>query len=217
MIVDLNLQDKTVIVIGGGNEAQKRINSLLKQDCKILVISDSVNTEIKKLAKTKKIKLKKQKIQDIKFISKFKPNMIITTTNDKKINQKIINAAKKKRIIVYSSDNPENSDFLNPAIINFENMIQIAIFTGGQSPAMSKKIKSKSEETFKRLITKEDIAQIKIQKIARKIAKETISTQTQRRECLHNIMTDNEIDQLIKDGQMKKAEKRASIILRNWK
>jgi len=217
MIVDLNLQDKTVIVIGGGNEAQKRINSLLKQDCKILVISDSVNTEIKKLAKTKKIKLKKQKIQDIKFISKFKPNMIITTTNDKKINQKIINAAKKKRIIVYSSDNPENSDFLNPAIINFENMIQIAIFTGGQSPAMSKKIKSKSEETFKRLITKEDIAQIKIQKIARKIAKETISTQTQRRECLHNIMTDNEIDQLIKDGQMKKAEKRAITILRNWK
>jgi precorrin-2 dehydrogenase/sirohydrochlorin ferrochelatase len=30
-------------------------------------------------------------------------------------------------------------------------------------------------------------------------------------------MTDNEIDQLIKDGQVKKAEKRAITILRNWK
>jgi len=39
MIVDLNLHDKIVIVIGGGNEAQKRINSLLKQNCDILVIS----------------------------------------------------------------------------------------------------------------------------------------------------------------------------------
>jgi len=217
MIVDLNIQDKTIIVIGGGKEAQKRINSLIKQDCKIIVISDSINTEIAKLSKAKKIKFEKQKIQNVKFISKFKPDLIITTTNDKKINQKIIDAAKKKKIITYSSDNPEDSDFSNPAIINFEDIIQIAIFTGGQSPLISKKIKAKSEEIFKKVISKEDIAQIKIQKIARRMAKETIPTQIQRREYLHSIMTDNEIDQLIKDNQMKKAEKRAITILRNWK
>ncbi len=217
MIIDLNLHDKTVIVIGGGNEAQKRINSMLKQDCKIIVISECVNSQINKLVKAKKITLKKQKIQDTKFILKFKPYMIITTTNNKKINQKIINSAKRNKIIAYSSDNPEESDFSNPAIIDFENLIQIAIFTGGRSPAMSKKIKTKSEKIFKKIITKEDIAQIKIQKIARKLAKETIPTQTQRREYLHSIMIDNEIDQLIKDHQIKKAEKRAITILRNWK
>jgi precorrin-2 dehydrogenase/sirohydrochlorin ferrochelatase len=217
MIVDLNLHDKTVIVIGGGNEAEKRINSLLKQDCKIIVISDCVNSQINKLVKAKKITLKKQKIQDTKFILKFKPYMIITTTNNKKMNQKIINSAKRNKIIAYSSDNPEESDFSNPAIIDFENLIQIAIFTGGRSPAMSKKIKTKSEEIFKKIITKEDIAQIKIQKIARKLAKETIPTQTQRREYLHSIMIDNKIDQLIKDHQIKKAEKRAITILKNWK
>ena len=217
MIVDLNLHDKIVIVIGGGNEAQKRINSLLKQGCKILVISDSVNSQINKLVKAKKIKLKKQKIHDTKFISKFKPNMIITTTNDQSLNQKIINSAKKRKIIVYSSDNPEDSDFSNPAIIDFENIIQIAIFTGGRSPAMSKKIRIQSEKIFKKIITKEDIAQIKIQKIARKLAKEIIPTQTQRKEYLRSIMNDNEVEQLIKDGQLKKAERRAITILRNWK
>ena len=217
MIVDLNLHDKTVIVIGGGNEAQKRINSLIKQDCEILVISDSVNSQINKLVKAKKIKLKKQKVHDTKFISKLKPNMIITTTNDKNLNQKIINSAKKSKIIAYSSDNPEGSDFSNPAIIDFENIIQIAIFTGGRSPAMSKKIRIQSEKIFKKIITKEDIAQIKIQKIARKLAKESIPTQTQRREYLRGIMVDNEIDQLIKDGQLKKAERRIITILRDWK
>ncbi|MDH3855798.1 MAG: bifunctional precorrin-2 dehydrogenase/sirohydrochlorin ferrochelatase [Nitrosopumilus sp.] len=217
MIIDLNLQDKKIIIIGGGKEAQKRINSILKQGCDITVISDTVNSQINKLINTKKIKLIKQKITDTKFISKLKPNMIITTTNDKKINKKIINDAKRKKIIVYSSDNPEDSDFSNPSIIDFENIVQIAIFTGGKSPIMSKKIKDRSEKIFKKIITKEDIAQIKIQKIARKIAKETIPTQEQRKECLRSIINDNEIDQLIKDGQMKKAEKRASIILRNWK
>ena len=217
MIVDLNLQSKKIIIVGGGSEAQKRINSLLKQECDIIIIADSVNSQIAKLAKTKKIKIIKQKISDTKFILKLKPYLIITTTNDRKINQKIINTAKKKGIIVYSSDNPENSDFSNPAIIDFENIIQIAIFTGGKSPAMSKKIKEKSEKALKKIITKEDIVQIKIQKIARELAKEVIPTQEQRRECLRSIMSDNEVDQLIKDGQVKKAEKRAIAILRNWK
>ena len=217
MIIDLNLQDKKIIIIGGGKEAQKRINSILKQGCDIIVISDTVNSQINKLIKTKKIKLIKQNIIDTKFISKLKPDMIITTTNDKKINQKIINDAKREKIIAYSSDNPEDSDFSNPSIIDFENIVQIAIFTGGKSPIMSKKIKDRSEKIFKKIITKEDIAQIKIQKIARMIAKETIPTQEQRKECLRSIINDNEIDQLIKDGQMKKAEKRASTISRNWK
>ena len=217
MIVDLNLQGKTVIVIGGGNEAEKRINSLIKQGCEIIVISDSVNSKINKLSKTKTITLEKRKIHDTKFMSELKPNIIITTTDDRKINEKIIKDAKKKNILAYSSDNPDNSDFSNPAIIDFERMIQIAIFTGGRSPMMSKKLKSKSEKIFQEIITKEDINQIKIQKIARGLAKEAIPTQSQRKKYLQNIMSDNEIDQLIKDSQIKKAEKRAKAILENWK
>lgn len=217
MIVDLNLRDKKVIVIGGGSEAQKRINSLIKQGCEITIISEKINSHIKKLTKSKKIKIKKQKIQDLKFISHFKPDIIITTTDDNKLNQKILRTAKRKRIMTYSSDNPDESDFSNPAIINFENMIQIAIFTGGRSPAMSKKLREKSEKIFKKIITKEDIAQIKIQKIAREIAKKSIPTQSQRREYLQTIMNDNDIDQLIKDGQIKRAEKRAITMWRNLK
>jgi precorrin-2 dehydrogenase/sirohydrochlorin ferrochelatase len=217
MIINLNLEGKKIIVVGGGNEAEKRIKSILNEKCEIIVISDSVNTQISKLVKTKKIKLKKQKIENIKFILELNPDLIITTTNDKKINQKIINYAKKKKIIAYSSDNPEESDFSNAAIIDFEKMIQVAIFTGGRSPVMSKKIKSKVEIVLKKIISKEDIAQIKIQKISRKLAKEIIPIQSERKECLHSIMTDNHIDQLIKDGQIKKAEKRAIEILKKWK
>ncbi|MDO7722482.1 MAG: bifunctional precorrin-2 dehydrogenase/sirohydrochlorin ferrochelatase, partial [Nitrosopumilus sp.] len=107
MIINLNLENKKIIVIGGGSEAEKRIKSLLNEKCEIIVISDSINEAISKLVKTKQVKLKKQKIENMKFVSELKPNLIITTTNDKKINQKIINFSKKKKIIAYSSDNPE--------------------------------------------------------------------------------------------------------------
>ena len=217
MIIHLNLQGRLVIVIGGGNEALKRINSLLEENCQILVISNELNNQIKTLVKNKKIKFKKQKIQNSAILSIYKPYMIITTTNDKKLNQKIINDAKNKKIIAYSSDNPELSDFANPAIIDFENTIQIAIFTGGKSPAMSKKLRIESEKIFKKIITKEDIGQIKIQNIAREHAKNTISTQNERKMYLSSIMGDKEIKRLIKDGQLKRAEKRAITILRDWK
>jgi len=217
VIIHLNLQGRLVIVIGGGNEALKRINSLLEEKCQILVISNELNSQIRTLVKSKKIKFKKQKIQNSDILSIYKPYMVITTTNDKKLNQKIINDAKNKKIIAYSSDNPELSDFANPAIIDFENTIQIAIFTGGKSPAMSKKLRIESEKIFKKIITKEDIGQIKIQDIAREHAKNTISTQNERKMYLSSIMGDKEIKRLIKEGQLKRAEKRAITILRNWK
>ena len=217
MIINLNLHGRLVIVLGGGNEALKRINSLLKEDCQILVISNTINNQIKTLVKNKKIEFKKHKIQNSSVLSIYKPYMIITTTNDKKLNQKIINYAKSKKIIAYSSDNAELSDFANLAIINFENTIQIAIFTGGKSPAMSKKLKIEAEKIFKKIIMKEDIEQIKIQNIAREHAKNMILTQKERKKYLSSVMNDKEIKQLIKDEQLKKAEKRANTILRNWK
>lgn len=217
MIINLNLQGRLVIVIGGGNESLKRINSLLKEKCQILVISSAINNQIKTLVKNKKIKFKKQKIQNTSILSTYKPYMVITTTDDKKLNQKITEYAKKEKIIAYSSDSPESSDFANPSIVDFENTIQIAIFTGGKSPAMSKKLREESEKIFKKIITKEDIAQIKIQNIVRELAKNMISTQNERKMYLDNIMSDKDIKQLIKDGQLKKAEKRAITILRNWK
>jgi len=217
VIIHLNLQGRLVIVVGGGDEALKRINSLLKENCQILVISNAINDQIKILVKNKKINYKKKKIQNITSILTYKPYMIITTTDDNDLNQKIIDESKKKRIMVYSSDNPESSDFANPATIDIENIIQIAIFTGGRSPAMSKKLKSRSEKIFRKIITSEDINQIKIQNVVRDLAKNLISTQDERKRYLRSIMSNKEIKQLIKDGRLKKAEKQAKTILRNWK
>ena len=217
MIVDLVINQKKILVIGGGREALKRIRSMIKEQCEIIIISETISEQIKNIAKTKKIIIKKQKITNLQFIAEYRPDIIITTTDNKELNQKIINAAKKRKILAYSSDNPENSDFSNPAIMDFEDTIKIAIFTGGSSPIIAKKIKEKSEEIFKKTITKEDIGQAKIHKKIRKVAKNVISSQKQRKRYMESIMKDNEIDQLIKDGKFKKAENRAISMMRDWK
>lgn len=217
MIISLNLQNKKVCIVGGGNESLKRLTPLLKENCNITVISESINKQIKNLALRKKILLKKTKLDDAKFLEKEKPFMIITTTNNNKLNLEILKKAKKMKIIAYSSDNPVQSDFSNPAIIDYEKIIEIAVFTGGKSPIMSKKIKEQLEKSLKKSISREDIEQIKIQMIARSLVKNSIDDQNKRKEFLNSLAKDKKIKQLIKDGQGKKIEKHIIAMLRDWK
>ena len=67
LIIDLHLNGKTVVVVGAGNEALKRIKLLQSEECFIIVIGEEPHYEIVKLSKQKKIKLKKTKITSNQF------------------------------------------------------------------------------------------------------------------------------------------------------
>ena len=145
LIVDLNLKGELVIVVGGGLEGIKKVNSLLTQDCKILLFSEKTNQQISKYVKKNQIKFKKLKVNDTKFLTKYKPILIMATTNNKKLNREIVAHAKKMKCYAYAADDPEISDFAHPSVINIENTIQIAVSTGGKSPAMARKLKMQDQ------------------------------------------------------------------------
>jgi precorrin-2 dehydrogenase/sirohydrochlorin ferrochelatase len=217
VIVDLNLRGELVVVVGAGQEGLKKVNSLLTQDCKILVISDSANTQITNYAKKGKIEFKKTRLDDADFLDDYDPLLVMAATDDKALNRKIVQKAKKKRCYAYAADDPDFSDFAHPSVINIEDTVQIAISTGGRSPAMARKIKLKAEKIFKEIIDKEDIYQIKLQKIARDMAKEKIPTTPERKKFLYSILNSNKIKQLLKEGNLQTAQKEMIKILGDWK
>jgi precorrin-2 dehydrogenase/sirohydrochlorin ferrochelatase len=216
LIVDLNLKGNLVIVVGGGAEGLKKINSLLTQDCRILVISDKINPQLSHYIKKNKIEFKKVKLKNASFLGNYKPFLVMATTDDKELNRKIVQKAKKMKCYVYASDDPEVSDFSHPSVINIQDAVQIAISTKGRSPIMSRKIKNQAEKVFKKIIKKEDIYQIKLQQIARNAAKKNIPTQNERKKFLYSVLKDSKIKQLIKDEKLKKAQDRAMMMLKEW-
>lgn len=217
LIVDLNLKGNLVIVVGGGQEGLKKINSLLTQDCKILLISDKTNQQITNYVKQRKITFKKMKLKDAGFLSKYRPFMVMATTDDKELNRKIVEKAKQMRCYAYAADDPSVSDFSHPSAINIEDTVQIAISTGGRSPAMARKIRMQAEKVFKKIIKKEDIYQIKLQEIARSAAKSRLATPIERKKFLYSVLNDDQVKQLIKDGDFKKAQKRVMKMLGDLK
>ncbi len=217
MIVDLNLGGNLVIVVGGGNEGLKKVNTLLTQDCKILLVSDSTNRQIQNYVKQKKITFKKMRLANANFLKKYKPFMVLATTDDKELNRKIVEKAKSMRCYAYAADDPEVSDFAFGSVINIDDTVQIAVSTGGRSPAMARKLKLQAEQIFRKVIKKEDIYHIKLQDFARRAAKTKIATFPERKKFLYGVMNDNHIKQLIQVGNLKKAQKRVMEMLGDMK
>ena len=214
LIVDLHLKGNLVIVVGSGNEGMKKVTSLLTQDCRILVISNNSNAQIEKYVKQGKIEFKKTKLKDDSFLSKYKPYLVMATTNDKVLNRKIVQKARKMKSYAYASDDPEISDFAHPSVINIADTLQVAISTGGSSPAMARKIKIKTESFLKKNISGDDILQIKLQKFARLEAKQVLSTQLDRKKFLYAVMNDKQVKGLLKEGKYKIAQTQVKKILR---
>ena len=216
MIVDLHLKGNLVIVIGSGNEGMKKVSSLLTQDCEILVVSNSSNSQLEKHVKQGRIKFKKMKLKNANFLINYKPYLVMATTTDRELNRKIVEKARKMKSYAYASDDPEVSDFAHPSVINVADTVQIAISTGGSSPAMARKIKLKAESYFKKNISNEEIFQIKLQKFARAEAKLIIKTQVERKKFLYSILNDKHVKELLKDGKYKQAQTRVKKILNEW-
>ncbi len=216
LIVDLHLKGNLVIVIGSGNEGMKKVNSLLTQDCKILVISNKSNSQIERYVKQGKIQFKKTKLNDASFLSKYKPYLVMATTSDRTLNRKIVEKARRMKSYAYASDDPEVSDFAHPSVINIADTVQVAVSTGGSSPAMARKIRLKMESFLKKNISSEDIYQIKLQKFARFEAKKVISTQLDRKKFLYSVMNDKRVKELLKEGKYKMTQTRVKKMLKEW-
>ena len=140
----------------------------------------------------------------------------MATTDDRTLNRKIVEMARKMKSYAYAADDPEVSDFAHPSVINVADTVQIAISTGGSSPAMARKIKLKAESYFKKNISNEEIFQIKLQKFARAEAKLIIKTQVERKKFLYSILNDKHVKELLKDGKYKQAQTRVKKILNEW-
>src|SRR5919197_5953695 len=91
LIVDLNLDGKHAIVLGGGTEGVRKVRGLLGQDCKITVISSRVNRYLTEQAELGRIQLIKASLKDASFLDDYKDVfLMLAATSDKDLNRKLV-------------------------------------------------------------------------------------------------------------------------------
>lgn len=199
-------------------EGTKRIKSLSKHDCKIIIISETLNESLYEIeGKNNPIILIRRKIEDPNILDEFNDIFVVfASTNDPFLNKKIIDKAKEKGILSYSIDDAAASDFFFTSIINIDEVIQVAISTSGKSPLMSKIIRDRIENAIKNIIGKKDTDNIKIQEFAREHARNYIENQHERRKFLCSVVEDQEIQELIAKNNIDKVKERIINTLDKW-
>ncbi|WP_162476442.1 precorrin-2 dehydrogenase/sirohydrochlorin ferrochelatase family protein [Nitrososphaera sp. AFS] len=217
MIVDLNLNRKHVLVIGGGDEGSRKIRGLLDQDCKITVVCDRLNRDLHQLRDQGTIEVVKTKIKDSSILDNYDNLfLVLAATNDKELNRKIVEKARAMRLFVYAVDDPVFSDFSYASIINIEGIMQVAISTAGRSPIMSRRVRIKAERMLRKTIKKTDIENVKLQEFARAAAKSEIQTVEERKKFLYSLIKNDRIQNLIKEGKTEDAKSTTLELLREW-
>ena len=217
MIVDLNLDSKTVLVIGGGTEGMRKVHGLLGQGCDITVIDTRVNKDLLHLGQQDKIKIIQQKMTDISFMDSFKKIfLVLAATDDKDLNRKILDKGRAMGAFVYAADDPAVSDFSYASITNFEGVLQVAISTYGKSPIMARKIRMRLERTLHRIIKTSDLDNIHLQDFARSLAKQRIHSIKERKQFLYSLLKNRDIQNLIFSSNLKEAKKLTRRLIKNW-
>jgi precorrin-2 dehydrogenase / sirohydrochlorin ferrochelatase len=217
LIVDLNLNRKHVLVVGGGNEGARKVHGLLDQNCKITVMCNRLNRYLSQLREQGRIEVVKTKIKDSSVLDNYDSLfLVLAATNDKSLNRMLVEKARSMRLFVYAVDDPDISDFSYASIINIEGIMQVAISTSGKSPIMSRKVRIKAERVLRRVIKKTDIENAKLQEFARAAAKSTFKTVEQRKKFLYSLIENSHIQNLIKEDRTEDAKSTTLELLREW-
>ncbi len=215
MIVDINVEGKDVLIIGGGTEGTRKVKALLGQGCNITVVSKRVNRYLKQLADEGKISVVKEEIRDASILNRIKrPFIVMATTDDRGLNRHLVDSARSMGILAYAVDDPAVSDFIHPAVINVRDTLFIAISTRGCSPAMARILRIKAERILKRVITEEDIEFIRLADYARRLAMKSIDRQDVRKSYIYSVIKDKEIAEMVKSKRLDDARRKAESMLR---
>lgn len=141
--INLNVENKKCVVVGGGKVALEKIIGLLEAGAKIEVIASKICAEVEELAGVGKIKIVREKYSAEKI---FDGVVLIAATNDAELNQKIAEEGRAKNFLVNIVDDIA-SDFIVPSRIRRGEFL-LAISTGGKSPAFSRFVRQMLEEEF---------------------------------------------------------------------
>lgn len=142
--VFLDLQGKSVALIGGGAVAERKALTLLACGARVTVISPALTKKLSSLAQAGAIRHRRRRWRpaDIK-----EPFLILATTNDRKANAEIARRAHADSRLVNVADDPARCNVIAPSVVARGDLI-IAVSTSGKSPALARRIRRELERSF---------------------------------------------------------------------
>lgn len=140
--VFLNLTGKLCVVVGGGDVAERKVNSLLESDASVRVISPLITEGLSGLSRDGSITHIHRRYKKSDLEGAF---LVIAATSDMSVNKQV--SADAEDIPVNIVDVPDLCSFIVPSVVK-RGPLTLAVSTSGVSPALSKSIRKELEQLY---------------------------------------------------------------------
>lgn len=136
--VFLDLRGQAVLVVGAGAVALRKVLGLIECGARVTVVSPEALPQFESLPVTRR--KRRFRADDVGGAI-----LVFAATNERKTNQRVADAARKRGIAVNVADAPAECSFLVPSRIQ-RGDLQVAVSTGGKSPRIAVELRKRIEK-----------------------------------------------------------------------
>ena len=140
----LKLEGRSCLVVGAGSIGEQKIRSLIDCGAQVRVVAPSASAAVMEAAGRGALAWSQRDfgVSDLDGVF-----LVVAATSSVEVNHAIYREAQRRGILCNVVDDPPHCDFFYPAVV-CRGQFQIAISTGGLSPALAQRVRKQFEEEF---------------------------------------------------------------------
>jgi precorrin-2 dehydrogenase/sirohydrochlorin ferrochelatase len=140
----LKLAGRRCLIVGAGPVAEEKIEGLLRTGAEIRVVAPRATPRIRAWAREKKLRWDARKFRSSDLAGAF---LAVAATSSPALHAQIYRQARRRNVLCNAVDDPEHCGFYYGAVVR-RGALQIAISTGGHSPALAQRLKKQIERDY---------------------------------------------------------------------
>jgi precorrin-2 dehydrogenase / sirohydrochlorin ferrochelatase len=133
----LKLAARPCVVVGAGNIAESKIESLLAAEARVTVIAPEALPRVQAWAKAGELQWEQREYEHGDLAGVF---LVVAATATNAVNRAVFAEASAAGILCNAVDDPPFCDFYFPSVVR-RGELQIAISTAGESPALAQRLR----------------------------------------------------------------------------
>jgi siroheme synthase-like protein len=138
----LDLNDRSVLVVGGGPIAEGKIIQLVEADARVHVVSPTLTERLSEMVAQQLITHRHAEFSEADLQGAM---LVISATDEQSVNEAVAKAAALRGMLCNVVDQPALCNFITPALVT-RGGLQISISTGGGSPSLAQRVKREIAE-----------------------------------------------------------------------
>ncbi|MFM5427303.1 siroheme synthase CysG [Aeromonas veronii] len=135
------LDNKPVLLVGGGDVAERKARLLLDAGAHLTVVAPELDSELAELAANGSIEWLAGEFVPEQLVGKW---LVVAATDRREVNALVYQSANRARIFANVVDDPKRSSFIMPSIID-RSPLMVAISSGGKAPVLARLLREKLE------------------------------------------------------------------------